>query len=230
MKIGIDVGGTNTDIVLIDDQNQIAYMKKIQTSFSVEESILLGIQLLLQELKILPEQISEVSIGTTHALNALLSGEGLLPTGLIRIASNRPRLSLAAGIPKRLQEAFIVGGALISGGFECDGRTLAPFSEDELLLAVDQLLMKNAKGIALVSTFGSLYPEHEIRAEEIIKKYYGSSLFLTKSHIFGGIGFVDRENAALINTALFSPITVGFTKLEEALSKLKIAPRSIFLV
>lgn len=223
-RLGIDVGGTNTDFVLLDEQSRIVSMEKRLTTKTIEEGIIEGILALGVD----PSMIRQIYVGTTHALNALLEAKGLLPTGLIRMAGHNPKISPGAGIPQRLKDAFFVGGITVSGGFECDGREISPCIDDELLSAVDSLVLKGAKGIAIVSTFGCIYPLHEQRAYEIIRQHYLDQLQITLSSSFGSIGFIERENATVINTALFSVIDTGFSQLQTRLSEITSA--ELFLV
>ncbi len=223
-RLGIDVGGTNTDFVLLDRQNKIVSMRKQLTTKSIDDGIIKGIL----TLGVNPQQITQIYVGTTHALNALLEAKGLLPTGLIRIAGHNPKVSPGAGIPPRLKKAFFVGGVTISGGFECDGREISPFQEDELLRAVDSLVLKGAQGIALVSAFGCIYPAHEQKALEIIRQHYLDRIQVSMSSNFGSLGYIERENAAVLNSALFSVINCGFSRIQERLKEITSA--ELFLV
>ncbi len=229
-RIGIDVGGTNTDFVLLNSYDEVCATHKQNTTHPIDRGVLEGVQEICHRARISIKDIHEIAIGSTHALNALLQAKDLQPTGLIRFASQNPRLSGGAGLPTRLKENFFVGCETVSGGFECDGRILSPFDPDLFLRAVDRLVLKGAKGIALVSVFGSLFPDHEILGRDLIKQHYIEMLKVTCSHELGGIGFIERENAALINTALMSVVESGFKQLIQGLTDLGADPDGLYFI
>lgn len=83
MHIGIDVGGTNTDAVLMDDTRTLAAVKHATTP-DVTSGIVQAIGELRAGHHFDGEQISAVMIGTTHFINALVQAKGLAPTAALR--------------------------------------------------------------------------------------------------------------------------------------------------
>ncbi|OJU17618.1 MULTISPECIES: hydantoinase/oxoprolinase N-terminal domain-containing protein [unclassified Sphingomonas] len=84
MRIGIDVGGTNTDAVLLADDQVIAWCKS-PTTADVSSGIVNAIRALLEQRDDALGQIDCVIIGTTHFTNAFVERRNLLPVGVIRI-------------------------------------------------------------------------------------------------------------------------------------------------
>ena len=84
MRIGIDVGGTNTDAVLMDGQSVLAAVKTATT-----RDVTSGINTALAELKrqraFDPPAVNAVMIGTTHFINALVEADRLAPTAAVRL-------------------------------------------------------------------------------------------------------------------------------------------------
>ncbi|MBS3904408.1 MAG: hydantoinase/oxoprolinase family protein [Simkania sp.] len=195
MIIGIDVGGTFTDAVLVDDTGAIVSFRKKPTSADIETSV----KALIDEL--MHPMVTSIHIGTTHALNALLQRKGLASVGLIRLAGHRPDfVPQLCNIDVRIET--------IGGGFECDGRPITPFSEREAKEAIERLIAGGAQRLAVVGTFSSLYPEQELAIAAL------SPLPVTLSHQLGGFGIIERENAAVINAALQPLFERGFSSLK----------------
>jgi len=106
----------------------------------------------------------------------------------------------------------LAGVVSVPGGFECDGRASAFFDETQVASAIEKLMNTGAQALAVVGTFAPLYPEHELAVRTIASKM--CDLPVTLSHELGGIGFVERENAALVNATLASCVKNGFGRLQ----------------
>jgi N-methylhydantoinase A/oxoprolinase/acetone carboxylase beta subunit len=212
--IGIDIGGTNTDVVLLDSSKKCVRFAKLTTTHPLEKAVIEGIYMVLQDIP--KEDVGEIYIGTTHALNALLSIESLLPVGVLRISGQKPQISAGLRWNPALRSAVIRGVETIHGGFECHGKPITPFDKKEVITAVAKLLDNGAEGIAIVSCFGTLFPQHELEAQESIHSLFGQ-IPMTLSSTLGGIGFIERENATILNTSLQKVIGESFSQLEKLL-------------
>jgi N-methylhydantoinase A/oxoprolinase/acetone carboxylase beta subunit len=84
MRIGIDVGGTNTDAVLMDGREVLAEFKTLTTP-EVTDGIVAALTGLQQARPFPPEQVSTVMIGTTHFTNAVVEAQRLAPTATLRL-------------------------------------------------------------------------------------------------------------------------------------------------
>jgi len=130
VRIGIDVGGTFTDAVAIDDRtHELIGQAKTPTTHSAREGVALGIVLALRQLmeahEITPEQVRFIAHGTTQATNALLEGD-VAQVGIIAAGSGvegmRARsetviadVELAPGRFLKSRSVFLDSDALISG-------------------------------------------------------------------------------------------------------------------
>lgn len=79
MRIGIDVGGTNTDAVLMDGDTLLGAVKSATTS-DVTSGIVTALDALQREHAFAPADVQAVMIGTTHFINALVEATRLAPT------------------------------------------------------------------------------------------------------------------------------------------------------
>ena len=120
-KLGIDLGGTNTDAVLIDEQLHVAASVKQHTTEDVYSGILAAIRAVLKESGVNPSEIRQAMLGTTQCTNAIVQRKGLASIGILRIGA-----PAALGIPPMVDwaedlKAIAVDTSMIGGGFEYDG-------------------------------------------------------------------------------------------------------------
>jgi N-methylhydantoinase A/oxoprolinase/acetone carboxylase beta subunit len=95
MRIGIDVGGTNTDAVLMDERSVLSEVKT-PTTPDVTSGIVSALRTLISDSGVEAPQIQGVMIGTTHFTNAVVEAKRLMPTACIRLG-----LPARAALPVR---------------------------------------------------------------------------------------------------------------------------------
>ncbi len=213
LRIGIDVGGTNTDLVLLDRKNTVLLSTKITAQKGVFQGIQQALALAFNKLKEQKANLDCICIGTTHATNALLEGKNLLKIGVLRIGSTMKKaLPPAYTFPKHLQ-SLICGVKTIRGGHYIDGRKIEPLVLEEAEIAISDLIKFGAQGIAICGTFSPLYPEQENLIAQYIQKKH-PTIAITCSHVVGGIGFLSRENSTICNTALQKILRETFEYLQ----------------
>src|SRR5215469_3934048 len=129
-RIGIDVGGTNTDAVLLA-AGAAVHAVKTPTTEDVTTGIVDALSALSAHPTVSRGAIGGVVIGTTHFVNAVVQRQGLA-----RIAAVRIGLPAAASLPPfcdwPTDLAEVVGGPvfMLEGGHDYDGRPIVPFDED----------------------------------------------------------------------------------------------------
>src|SRR4051812_10883758 len=126
MRIGIDVGGTNTDAVVMDGAEVIGWTKTATTP-DVSHGIITALEHLLEEHQVPKEQINAVMIGTTHFTNAVVERRRLLPVAVVRLGLPATEaLPPMIDWPDDLAEAVRGHVRLAHGGHEFDGREISP--------------------------------------------------------------------------------------------------------
>ena len=199
IRIGIDVGGTNTDAVLLDGTT-VLHATKTPTTADVTAGILAALRETLAATRIPPACIVAVMIGTTHFTNAVVQRRDLAPIGAIRIG-----LPAAATLPPFIDwppdlRAVVQGPiAMLRGGHEVDGRPLVPFDEAAMRQTAQSLA--GIPAAAITAVFSPLNAEAEAQAAAILAEH-APTLSITLSHELGRIGLLARENVALLNAAL----------------------------
>ena len=202
MRIGIDVGGTNTDAVLMDGDTLLGAVKSATTS-DVTSGIVTALDALQHEHPFTPTEVQAVMIGTTHFINALVEATRLAPTAALRLglpatASLPPMIDW----PQRLVTAIAGRSYLAHGGHEFDGRPISPLDEDELRRHAADMAAHGVRSVAISSVFSPVNTEFEVRAAEIVAEELGADIPVSLSHEIGRVGLLERENATIINAAL----------------------------
>jgi N-methylhydantoinase A/oxoprolinase/acetone carboxylase beta subunit len=219
MHIGIDVGGTNTDAVLMDGKDTLAGVKK-STSPDVTTGIVDAIAALRAERDFDGSDIDAVMIGTTHFINALVQAQRLAPTAALRLGLPATKaLPPLVDWPEVLTEAIQARSYLAHGGYEFDGRPISPLDEDELRGIARDMAEHGVRSVAISSVFSPVNHDLEQRAAEIVGDVLGPDVAISLSHEIGRIGLLERENATIINAALrelASEIVDGLTSAVRA--------------
>ncbi|MEP6758376.1 MAG: hydantoinase/oxoprolinase family protein [Actinomycetota bacterium] len=210
LRVGIDVGGTNTDAVAIDDAGVVWARIKEPTTADPTDGILAALRTVTAG-----HEIDRVALGTTHAVNAIVQRRGLRRVAIVRIgAPGTLAVPPCTGWPADLV-ATIVGPVLIArGGVEVDGR-IHPLAPDELRrFAVS--LDADVDAVAITGTFSPLDASQEEEAAAIVAA--GSGLPISLGHRIGGLGLLERENATVLNAALGDVIERVVDGLEAAIA------------
>jgi N-methylhydantoinase A/oxoprolinase/acetone carboxylase beta subunit len=200
-RIGIDVGGTNTDAVLIEEGKVIRAVKA-PTSEDVTTGILESLRSLGATGVLKDRKIDGVMIGTTHFINAVVQRRHLTKVGALRLG-----MPAAASLPPFCDwpedlAALVRGGVwMVEGGHEYDGRLFMPLDEAAVTRAAEEMKAAGLKSIGISAIFSPLDPGHERRAAELVAKVIPDAA-VTCSSDLGRIGLLERENAGLLNAAL----------------------------
>ncbi len=200
-RIGIDVGGTNTDAVLMDGATVLAKLKTPTTS-DVTTGISTAMAHILTESGTAASEISAVMIGTTHFTNAIVERRHLEPTGIVRVC-------LPAGLdippmtdwPPDIRDALGHHTWMTHGGNEFDGREISPLDPSEVHAVADEMMERGITAIAISAPFALVTPDMELRTAEILRERIPDAQ-ITLSHEIGQLGLLERENAAILNAAL----------------------------
>src|SRR6478752_4978818 len=167
IRIGIDVGGTNTDAVVMDGNTVVAGVKAATTG-DVMTGVVNALKAVLEASKLDASAIDVVMIGTTHFTNAVVQRRDLAKTAAVRLglpatASLPPMVDW----PEDLKLAIGGTGYLAHGGNEFDGRPISPLDERELLGIAEDIKAKGINTIAITSVFSPVSDEVEQRAAAI---------------------------------------------------------------
>ena len=181
-RIGIDTGGTFTDLVLVDPAGRVELFKTPSTPDDPPAAIRTGIELISQHLgRPVPEFLGECEMiihGTTVALNALIQLKGA-KVGLLCTRGHEDSLEIRNGhkedghrydfhypaatmlVPRRLRVP--VTERVLS-----DGRVRTPLDEDDVRRGIELFRREGVEAVGVSFLWSFLHPEHERRAGELL--------------------------------------------------------------
>jgi len=195
MIIGLDVGGTHTDVVLLGE-NGIHRQAKVPThAHNLLESVRNGIHDVLRGTD--PRDIRRAVLSTTLCTNAIVERK-LAPVGMI--------VSGGPGIDPR---SFSTGAHYycVSGSIDHRGREVQPLDVGEIQAIAAKLRKAGLSNIGIASKFSTRNPHHELQIQEILGNDFE---YLVLGHrISGNLNFPRRIATTYLNAAVY-PIYVKF--------------------
>ena len=220
-RIGVDVGGTNTDAVLMQGKEVVDGYKSATT----EEpglGIINAVSTILNRNNIDTKNIESVMIGTTQFTNAFVENKRLEQVAVVRLGypatvSVPPCIDFSDNLRKIIGENFWI----VNGGYEFDGRLLGDWTTEEITKVAKEIKNKNLKYISISCVFSPINEQQEIDTAKIIKEHNPDAI-ITMSHRIGRVGFVERENATIMNSSLGKLADKVISSFKDALKELKI--------
>ncbi len=201
LRIGVDVGGTNTDAVAMSGNDVVGWAKATTTP-EVTDGIVTAVGTLLGSHGLSPDAIGAVMIGTTHFTNALVEGRRLVPTAVVRLGLPATKgLPPFIDWPDRLRAVLGDHVYLCHGGHEFDGRVISPIDHEELRTAARDIASKGVGSVAVASVFSPVDASFEAEAQEVLLDEV-PGLDISLSSEIGRLGLLERENAAIVNACL----------------------------
>ncbi|MEM1019192.1 MAG: hydantoinase/oxoprolinase family protein [Pseudomonadota bacterium] len=221
MRIGVDVGGTNTDAVLMDGDTVVASIKT-PTTERVGDGIVAAIDSVVQSGGIATTDIDVVCIGTTHFTNAFVQRRGLDRVGILRIALPAARaLPPLSDWPEDIAAQIGGDAIMVQGGYQFDGRINAQLDELAVADAAKRFKKSKLNAVAISGLFAPVNDAMERRASEIIQNEHPECKVSRSSQI-GRIGLLERENAGVMNASLSTLAHNTITGFKGALKTLGI--------
>ncbi len=201
LRVGIDVGGTNTDAVLMSDRELVASFKT-PTTEDVTSGVVTALGGVLGGAGGLGSGVAAVMIGTTHFTNAVVQRRDLAPTAILRLGLPATQsLPPMVDWPDDLREASGNHSYLAKGGLEFDGRPISPIDPAELRAIARDIAARGLENVAVSAVFSPIKPEAELDAIEILREVLPEARYTASCQI-GRTGLLERENAAILNASL----------------------------
>ena len=202
-RLGIDVGGTNTDAVILDENNKVAAKCKEATTKDISTGITNAVEHVLKESGINPADIIDAMLGTTHATNAIVERKGLSKVGIIRLAAPSgfaipPFIEWPEDILDAISHFYVI----VKGGYEYNGALISDIDRDEIRSALEEVKAKGAEALAVSGVFSLVNEEQELAVAKLAREVFGNDFPITMSSEIGTVGIIERENAAILNAAI----------------------------
>ncbi|KAF2281377.1 DUF917-domain-containing protein [Westerdykella ornata] len=217
LRIGVDVGGTNTDGVVIDPTASdaagepgrgIIAWHKAPTTPDPSHGIAEAITAMFKSANIDPAHVASVTIGTTHFVNAVVTRDS---TRLSRVAVLRlcgpfsKHAPPCVDWPASIRSIVLGHYALVKGGLEVDGSLISDIREDEIVQFCKETRERGIRTVAVNGVFSPIdtAERQEERAADIIRREIpGVDVVLSKE--VANLGFLERENAAILNASILA--------------------------
>ncbi|MBI1991179.1 MAG: hydantoinase/oxoprolinase family protein, partial [Betaproteobacteria bacterium] len=234
--IGIDTGGTFTDLVLCElETGKYVYHKLPTTTGDPAQAVLDGISEILDPALIPRDQVEFLVLGTTLATNAVLEGK-CARTGMITTAGFRDVLELARqrrphyfnlDIPKPSPPAARDCRIEVTERIAHDGTVVTPLAEDEVRNAVLTLHGEKIEAIAICMLHSYANPAHERRAREIAQQMWPAAYLCASSDVLPEFREFERFATTTVNASLMPVMDRYLERFERGVVDLgiKVAPR-----
>ena len=230
-RLGVDVGGTFTDLLLVDDSNGETYTAKVpSTPEDSSIGVLDGINRICSQSDIDLSKVSQVMHGTTVATNAVLTGKGA-KVGLITTKGYRQVLQVArsfcpgglGGWVSYVKTPLLAPLELTIEADErmgADGQSVSPLDKDLFRKDLELLNSKN-KIEALTICFINSYVngQHEIEAKEIAKKVLGDIPISISSEVVPEMQEYERAETTVVNSYVRPQVSKYVTNLQNSLQE-----------
>ncbi|KAL4477956.1 hypothetical protein ABPG72_013364 [Tetrahymena utriculariae] len=243
--IGVDVGGTNTDSVLVRAENmQIICKQKAFTTPDVTTGIANSIRQMLYQcpFDLDKSSVFAIIIGTTHFINAILqkgyknSTEKLNKVAVIRFCGPQsldfyPFCQIEnSDLLQRIQGPSYI----LNGGFYFDGeKEYTKMNEKEIIKSLEDIIAQDIHNLVISGVYSTMNNSQEAKARQIVqeeckKRNYNISITLTHE-ICKKDGLLERENAAIINECLKYLSSATFQGYRKALDDLGFVNTPLFI-
>ncbi|MBV6273117.1 hydantoinase/oxoprolinase family protein [Alcaligenaceae bacterium CGII-47] len=221
-QVGVDIGGTFTDIVLLGDDGTICTRKVLSTPDDYGRGIVEGIQNLLVDQNIQASNVRRVVHATTVATNAILENQqtriGLITTRGFRDVLEMRRLR----IPEMYTLNYARPEPLVPRHLRYEvterigprGEIWEPLDEHGVHDVVAHLKQADVEAVAISLLHSYANPEHEKRIHAIVREQLSADVFITSSHeILPVIREYERTSTTVINAFLGPTLTRYFESL-----------------
>ena len=225
-RVGVDIGGTFTDIVFLGDDGQVLARKIASTPNDYSEAVLNGIKNGVAELGITSNLISEVSHGFTVATNAIIEQKGA-KTALITTEGFRDILEFRRNrIPRLYDLDYEKPPPLVKRQFRLEvserlnfqGEVLKPLNMDDVDRAVQYVLDNGVESVAVCLLHSYANPEHEqIIAQTLAGKAPGVNLTIS-SELLPEMKEYERTSTTVINCYVRPVVESYLTRLTNGLT------------
>jgi N-methylhydantoinase A/oxoprolinase/acetone carboxylase beta subunit len=201
LRIGVDVGGTHTDAVLMRATEVVA-KRKCATTPDVTRGIVDALTGVLGGGTVALADISAVMIGTTHFTNAFVEAKGLASVAIVRLGYPATQaVPPLSDWPDRLVARLRTRWFLCHGGYEYDGREITAVDPGELARVAEEIRLDGLQSVAVTGVFAPVNPDAEQHAALLLSQALPGVPVSISSEI-GRMGMLARENATIINASL----------------------------
>ncbi|WWD21805.1 hypothetical protein CI109_106293 [Kwoniella shandongensis] len=228
LRIGVDVGGTNTDAVILDltpsTTTPILASFKSPTTPDVTLGIQRAISGCLEQSSTDKSRIQAIAIGTTSFVNSLVERDvrKLEKVGVIRLCGAHSRLCPPfVSFPYELRAVLEGPVWMAEGGLQVDGKEISQVDVTEIRRIAAELKRQNIRTVAVSGVYSPI--DHDLKQEEQVRdilKAEIADIKITISKEVANIGLLERENATILNASLLTFAKVAVSGFRASLKAL----------
>ena len=222
-KLGIDIGGTFTDAVLMNlGTGEFQTAKVSTTPKDLATGFLRAIERAISEAAVNPGEVVQIVHATTVATNAIIENK-VVKSAFITTKGFRDMLEIQRQIRPTLYDLFFDKPAPLIPRYLCyevtervtaEGEVLQPLNEDEVRHAVRQSKKEGVEAIAVCFLHSYINPSHEKRTGEIIEEEFPEAYLTLSSEINPEFREYFRASTTVINTVLMPIVARYVDKLQ----------------
>ncbi len=229
-RVGVDIGGTFTDLVLLRADGETAFAKVSSTPDAPERAVLEGVGALLSAGGVSPAAIDEVVHGTTVGSNTLLQRKGA-ETGLVTTKGFRDVLEIGR---LRTPDMFDLGWDKpeplirrrhrreVTERIDADGAVITPLDEAGLLREVATLRSEGVRSLAVCFLNSYLAPAHEQRAGVLLAEHFPDLAVSLSIDVLAEAREYERTSTVAVNAYVWPVLADYLARLESGLLALGI--------
>ena len=207
-RVGVDIGGTFTDIVFLGDDGRVLARKVASTPDDYSRAVLDGIADGLEDLGVAPGSVSEVSHGFTVATNAIIEQKGA-HTALITTKGFRDILEFRRNRTPRLYDLYYEKSpTLIKRQYRLEvgerlnfrGEVLRPLDVDDVDRAVQSVLDSGVESVAVCLLHSYANPDHEQYIAQVLRQRAPEVILTLSSDLLPEMKEYERTSTTVINS------------------------------
>lgn len=225
VRVAVDIGGTFTDIALLDGAGIIHQSKVSSTPDDPSRAVVQGVAALLAELRIAPAQVAEVLHGTTVGSNTILQRTGAR-TGLITTRGFRDVLEIGRiRMPDMFDLTWDKPKPLVprrhrlevDERMAADGSVIRPLDEAGVIAAGRELVEAGIEAVAVAFINSYRNAAHEQQAEAILRREFPDLLVTGSCAVLPEMKEYERTSTTVVNAYLLAAMRAYLQKLENGL-------------
>jgi N-methylhydantoinase A/oxoprolinase/acetone carboxylase beta subunit len=233
-RLGVDVGGTFTDLIYVDDDAGTITVHKVATTpADPSQATVRGIRELCEGAGTAPSQLDQVFHGTTIATNIVIEHNGaqvgLITTegyrDILHIARHKKPLNFSNYQDLPWQRYPIVRRRhrlTVPERITRDGSVLVPLDEAKAREQVAKLKEAGVESVAVCFLFSFLNPEHEARVAEIVREEFPEAFLSVSSEVLPQYREYERFSTVCLNAYIGPRVSSYVRRLEEELGAMDV--------
>lgn len=226
-RIGVDIGGTFTDLYALDEANPTAEGVRTAKVLSTPEDLSLGVLNALRSAGIEPREIATIVHGTTVATNALIERKYPVPA-LIATEGFRDVVEIGRQRRQSLYDPYQVkprplveraNRYTVSEKLGADGSVVTPLDETALRQTAEEIKARGIRNIAIAFINAYADGKHERRARDIVREVIPDASFALSSETRPKVRELGRFTTTVIRAAMMPVVGDYMTRLEAKLAE-----------